>query len=61
DSGRPAAQRAEDILLGGGPAAILAGIAAVAVAFALVPLLDRFGRKKAEGARPLKPRTSVQG
>ena len=45
----------------GGPAAILAGIAAVAVAFALVPLLDRFGRKKAEGARPLKPRTSVQG
>ncbi|EMJ8167511.1 malonate transporter subunit MadL [Pseudomonas aeruginosa] len=47
--------------LSGGPAAILAGIAAVAVAFALVPLLDRFGRKKAEGARPLKPRTSVQG
>ncbi|KAB0693008.1 malonate transporter, partial [Pseudomonas aeruginosa] len=41
--------------------AILAGIAAVAVAFALVPLLDRFGRKKAEGAPPLKPRTSVQG
>ncbi|KAB0760543.1 malonate transporter, partial [Pseudomonas aeruginosa] len=24
-------------------------------------LLDRFGRKKAEGAPPLKPRTSVQG
>lgn len=47
--------------LSGGPAAILAGIAAVAVAFALVPLLDRFGRKKAEGAPPLKPRTSVQG
>ncbi|MCW5358970.1 malonate transporter, partial [Pseudomonas aeruginosa] len=23
--------------------------------------LDRFGRKKAEGAPPLKPRTSVQG
>lgn len=36
--------------LSGGPAAILAGIAAVAVAFALVLLLDRFGRKKAEGA-----------
>lgn len=33
----------------------------VAVAFALVLLLDRFGRKKAEGAPPLKPRTSVQG
>ncbi|CRP89477.1 malonate transporter subunit MadL [Pseudomonas aeruginosa] len=33
----------------------------VAMAFALVPLLDRFGRKKAEGAPPLKPRTSVQG
>ncbi len=47
--------------LSGGPAAILAGIAAVAVAFALVPLLDPFGRKKAEGAPPLKPRTSVQG
>ena len=40
---------------------IVVGIAAVAVAFALVPLLDRFGRKKAEGAPPLKPRTSVQG
>ena len=32
--------------LSGGPAAILAGIAAVAVAFALVPLLDRFGRPR---------------
>ena len=37
--------------LSGGPAAILAGIAAVAVAFALVPLLDRFGRKKAAHQR----------
>ena len=37
--------------LSGGPAAILAGIAAVAVAFALVLLLDRFGRKKPKAPR----------
>lgn len=34
--------------LSGGPMAILAGVAAVAVAFALVPVLDRIGRKKSE-------------
>ncbi|MGV8604641.1 malonate transporter subunit MadL, partial [Pseudomonas aeruginosa] len=41
----------------GGPAAILACTAAVAVAFALAPLSARFGRKKASGAPPLTPRT----
>ena len=55
------AMAAQQNVLGALSGAILAGIAAVAVAFALVPLLDRFGRKKAEGAPPLKPRTSVQG
>ncbi len=44
--------------LSGGPAAILAGIAAVAVAFALVPLLDRFGRKKSR--RPPAVETAHQ-
>jgi len=41
--------------LSGGPMAILAGVAAVAVAFALVPVLDRIGRKKLEAdeAKPL--------
>ena len=41
--------------LSGGPMAILAGIAAVAIAFALVPVLDRIGRKKLEAdeAKPL--------
>jgi len=41
--------------LSGGPMAILAGVAAVAVAFALVPVLDRVGRKKLEAdeAKPL--------
>lgn len=33
--------------LAGGPMAILAGVAAVALAFMLVPVLDRIGRKKA--------------
>ncbi|GEM_PF-4313670 len=40
--------------------AILAGIAAVVLAFALVPVLDRIGRKKSE-AEPVataKPTTS---
>ncbi len=36
--------------LAGGPMAILAGVAAVALAFALVPVLDRIGRKKLEAA-----------
>lgn len=31
--------------LSGGPAAILAGLAAVSLSFALVPVLDRLGRK----------------
>lgn len=34
--------------LSGGPMAILAGIAAVLIAFALVPVLSRLGQKKAE-------------
>lgn len=34
--------------LSGGPAAILAGLAAVGISFALVPVLDRFGRKDEE-------------
>ena len=36
--------------LSGGPMAILAGVAAVAVAFVLVPVLDRIGQKKADRA-----------
>ncbi|MNJ58436.1 Malonate transporter MadL subunit [compost metagenome] len=36
--------------LSGGPMAILAGVLAVVVAFALVPVLDRIGRKKTEAA-----------
>ena len=46
--------------LSGGPMAILAGIAAVVLALALVPVLDRIGRKKSE-AEPVataKPTTS---
>jgi malonate transporter MadL subunit len=40
--------------LSGGPMAILAGVAAVAVAFALVPVLDRIGKKpEADVANPL--------
>ena len=49
--------------LAGGPMAILAGVAAVALAFMLVPVLDRIGRKKLEAdptlpADPAKPLTS---
>ncbi|MCY1546776.1 malonate transporter, MadL subunit [compost metagenome] len=36
--------------LSGGPMAILAGIAAVALGFAMVPVLDRLGQKKPEAA-----------
>ncbi len=41
--------------LSGGPMAIIAGVLAVVVAFALVPVLDRIGRKKhdADVAKPL--------
>ena len=35
-----------------GPMAILAGLAAVGIAFALVPVLDRLGRKKPAAATP---------
>ncbi len=43
--------------LSGGPMAILAGVAAVVLAFALLPVLDRIGRKKpeAEPAAAVKP------
>ncbi|WP_271104285.1 malonate transporter subunit MadL [Pseudomonas tohonis] len=44
--------------LSGGPMAILAGIAAVALGFAMVPVLDRLGQKKpdaAPAADALKP------
>ncbi|HJE30328.1 MAG TPA: malonate transporter subunit MadL, partial [Pseudomonas nitrititolerans] len=34
--------------LSGGPMAILAGVAAVVIAFALVPVLDRIGQKNAD-------------
>lgn len=48
--------------LSGGPMAILAGVAAVALAFALVPVLDRIGRKKseAEPTGPAKPITDAR-
>ena len=36
--------------LSGGPMAILAGVAAVVIAFALVPVLDRIGQKKADAS-----------
>lgn len=39
--------------LSGGPMAILAGVAAVAVAFALVPMIDRIGKKKHDEAEAL--------
>lgn len=35
-----------------GPMAILAGLTAVGIAFALVPVLDRLGRKKPAAATP---------
>ena len=35
-----------------GPMAILAGLTAVGIAFALVPVLDRLGRKKPAAAAP---------
>lgn len=44
--------------LSGGPMAILAGIAAVVLGFAMVPVLDRLGQKKpdaAAAADALKP------
>jgi len=44
--------------LSGGPMAILAGIAAVVVAFALLPVLDRIGKKPETEVR--KPLTSAQ-
>jgi malonate transporter MadL subunit len=44
--------------LSGGPMAILAGIAAVALGFALVPMLDRLGRPKSDAAP--KPVASAQ-
>ncbi|MAB96542.1 MAG: malonate transporter subunit MadL [Pseudomonadaceae bacterium] len=37
--------------LSGGPMAILAGVAAVVLAFALVPVLDRMGQKKTDQPR----------
>lgn len=43
--------------LSGGPMAILAGVVAVAIAFALVPVLDRIGRKNTD-AEPAKPLTN---
>ncbi|MCM2321353.1 MAG: malonate transporter subunit MadL [Pseudomonas sp.] len=46
--------------LSGGPAAILAGLAAVTISFALVPVLDRLGRKDEVTPEPeAKPSTSV--
>ncbi|CAM5476684.1 hypothetical protein SSTU70S_00511 [Stutzerimonas stutzeri] len=38
--------------LSGGPMAILAGVAAVVLAFALLPVLDRIGRKSLRPSRP---------
>lgn len=45
--------------LSGGPMAILAGVVAVAASFAMVPLLDRLGRKKPEAPAD-KPLTAPQ-
>ncbi|SDR95424.1 malonate transporter subunit MadL [Pseudomonas oryzae] len=46
--------------LSGGPAAILAGLAAVSLSFALVPVLDRLGRKDEVAAEPeAKPAAPV--
>ena len=40
------------VALHSGPMAILAGLTAVGIAFALVPVLDRLGRKKPAAAAP---------
>ncbi|MCM2331667.1 MAG: malonate transporter subunit MadL [Pseudomonas sagittaria] len=46
--------------LSGGPAAILAGLAAVSISFALVPVLDRLGRKDEAAPEPeAKPAAPV--
>lgn len=46
--------------LSGGPAAILAGLAAVSISFALVPVLDRLGRKDEVDPEPeAKPAAPV--
>ncbi|TLX61948.1 malonate transporter subunit MadL [Stutzerimonas nosocomialis] len=44
--------------LAGGPMAILAGVAAVAASFALVPVLSRIGQKKPEAGVDDKPLTT---
>ena len=41
-----AAQQNVVAALKGGPAAILAGVLAVAVSFALIPVIDRIGKAK---------------
>ncbi|WP_271410081.1 malonate transporter subunit MadL [Pseudomonas sp. Q1-7] len=46
--------------LSGGPMAILAGIAAVALGFAMVPVLDRLGQKKKPVAAATDPLTPAQ-
>ncbi|GGK03430.1 malonate transporter subunit MadL [Pseudomonas matsuisoli] len=46
--------------LSGGPMAILAGLAAVGLGFALVPMLDRLGQPKTKTAAPSKPIPSTQ-
>jgi malonate transporter MadL subunit len=46
--------------LSGGPMAILAGLAAVGLGFALVPMLDRLGQPKPKTAAPSKPIPSTQ-
>ncbi len=45
--------------LSGGPMAILAGVAAVVLSFAMVPAIDRFGQKK-PGAAAAESLTSAQ-
>jgi malonate transporter MadL subunit len=45
--------------LSGGPMAILAGVVAVVLSFAMVPLLDRIGQKKPEAGTD-KPLTAPQ-
>ncbi|MFJ4065695.1 malonate transporter subunit MadL [Pseudomonas sp. NPDC089996] len=45
--------------LSGGPMAILAGVVAVVASFAMVPLLDRIGKKKPEAAAD-EPLTASQ-
>ncbi|WP_462380713.1 malonate transporter subunit MadL [Pseudomonas sp. Marseille-QA0892] len=48
--------------LSGGPMAILAGLAAVVLGFALVPMLDRLGQRRTEAPPPAaraKPATTT--